>query len=66
MSSRRAQRRREQRTCARKLRHPDQQAASAALIHMDRRDGDTWPMHAYRCTTCAGWHTGHVRGRRRG
>ncbi len=58
MSSKRATRRR---SCEGKTRFSSFNEAARALRALVRKIGNEgWPMHAYRCSFCNGYHFGHV------
>lgn len=60
MSSKRAIRRR---ACQGKQRHPDWNAANAALRSLLCRKGDQGVMRVYGCRFCGGYHFGHTGAR---
>jgi hypothetical protein len=57
MSSKRAIRRK---ACSGKVRYPTFTAARAAMKALSRNKPQYWPMNAYGCNFCGGFHFGHM------
>lgn len=55
-----SKRRRRRKACAGKIPFPDQTAAVAALISLQRKHGEH-SVRSYHCSFCHHWHIGHYR-----
>lgn len=57
-----SKRRKRNRMCGKKVRHPNFEAARYAIVQLNRKRGHQGQLHVYLCPFCKNYHVGHVPG----